>query len=166
MSYQVVWSRCNVFDAKGGVSTLSRGDFVPDEIDDVQKSQLATIGATRFVDSELPALAEVAAMVASAPIATEAEDPNTDAEPIGFVDTSEGVPSGSPLSPVPPTGVINPAVPGSGVVEPEGNSDEADKPPAKSASKPEWEDFAVSQGMPRNEAESTKKDDLIAQFGS
>lgn len=52
MSYQVVWPRCNVFDSKGQPTTLGRGDFLPDGLDEVQVSQLATIGAVQFVDQQ------------------------------------------------------------------------------------------------------------------
>lgn len=42
---------------------------------------------------------------------------------------------------------------------------EDEGPPARSASKPEWVDYAVSEGVDRDDAESMTKDDLIARFG-
>lgn len=47
--------------------------------------------------------------------------------------------------------------------------DDADKdtdgPPAKSANKADWVEYAVSQGADRDEAEKATKDDLVAQYG-
>lgn len=40
-----------------------------------------------------------------------------------------------------------------------------DAPPAKSANKPEWVAYAVSQGMDPAEAEAAKKDDLVERYG-
>lgn len=40
-----------------------------------------------------------------------------------------------------------------------------DSPPAKSAAKAEWVDFAVSQGADQEEAEAMTKDDLIELYG-
>jgi hypothetical protein len=37
--------------------------------------------------------------------------------------------------------------------------------PTKSASKAEWVDYAVSQGMSRDDAESSTKADLVEQYG-
>jgi folate-binding Fe-S cluster repair protein YgfZ len=39
------------------------------------------------------------------------------------------------------------------------------EPPAKSASKGDWVEYAVSQGMPQDEAEGKTKDELVAQYG-
>lgn len=40
----------------------------------------------------------------------------------------------------------------------------ADKVPAKVATKDEWVAYAVSQGVPQDEAESSTKDQLIERF--
>lgn len=42
---------------------------------------------------------------------------------------------------------------------------DSDGPPAKSASKAEWVDYAVAQGADRAEAEAATKDDLVATYG-
>lgn len=41
-----------------------------------------------------------------------------------------------------------------------------DSAPAKSALKDEWVDYAVSQGMDRDEAEAMTKQDLIDEYGA
>lgn len=41
---------------------------------------------------------------------------------------------------------------------------EDDGPPNKSASKGEWEDYAVSRGMTREEAEDANKSDLVEKY--
>ena len=41
---------------------------------------------------------------------------------------------------------------------------DAAEPPAKSASKGDWVDFAVSQGMPQERAEDMTKDELIDEY--
>lgn len=38
------------------------------------------------------------------------------------------------------------------------------QPPARSASKAEWVEFAASHGIPREQAEQRTKDELIDQF--
>lgn len=45
---------------------------------------------------------------------------------------------------------------------PEGSADE---PPARSASKAEWVDYAVSQGADRGEAEAMTQKELVATYG-
>lgn len=40
-----------------------------------------------------------------------------------------------------------------------------DDPPAKSANKPDWVDYAVAQGADRDEAEKLTKDELIETYG-
>jgi hypothetical protein len=139
MSYQVVWARCNVFDTQGSVTTLYRGDFVPASIDDLQKSQLATIGATRFVDSSLPPLPESAVAVQAAPLATDADDDDADADPVPLTGDMTGS-------------------------NPDDDEEDGEKP-AKSDSKAEWEEYAVSQGMLGDDAHAATKADLIARFG-
>jgi hypothetical protein len=48
----------------------------------------------------------------------------------------------------------------------DGDGDEdAASTPAKSASKGDWVDFAVSQGADREEADAKTKDELIAEYG-
>jgi hypothetical protein len=42
---------------------------------------------------------------------------------------------------------------------------EAEGPPAKSANKPVWVDYAVAQGYDRDECEALTKEELVAQFG-
>lgn len=165
MPYQVAWARCNVFTDAGEPTLLSRGEYVPDDIDHVQVSQLATIGAVRFVDLAVPVLAEVAALTVTAPVASDFEfEGDPDAPPVGFVDTSLGVPSGSPLSAPGPDDVpLLPRGPEAGPEAPTG--EDAKGAPAKSATKPEWEEYAVAQGMPREEAEAATKAELIAKFG-
>ncbi len=43
---------------------------------------------------------------------------------------------------------------------------DGDGPPAKSASKAEWVDYAAAQGADRGEAEQLTKDQLVEQYGS
>jgi hypothetical protein len=169
MPYQVVWKDCNVFADDGERTTLGRGDYLPDWVNEVQKSQLATFGAVRFVDLDLPALEDIPAMMASAPFASDSEPPSFgegEDAPVGFVDTSLGVPSGSPLSGQDPNTEPLPKEepPGEPVAasSPEPGADEV---PSKYATKPEWEDYAEKQGMPREEAEAATKAELIAKFG-
>lgn len=52
-----------------------------------------------------------------------------------------------------------------GLIE-EVGSDEQDGPPAKSASKGDWESFARSQGATDVDLEGMTKDDLVAAYGS
>lgn len=42
---------------------------------------------------------------------------------------------------------------------------EGPTPPNRSASKADWVEFAVAQGLSRENAEGASKDDLIARFG-
>lgn len=78
---------------------------------------------------------------------------------------------GNESMPVSPTSTLVPAVgtepvatePGdAGDVEPEA---EPEGPPAKSALKGAWVDYAVSQGMDRDAAEAKTQDELIAEYG-
>jgi hypothetical protein len=146
MPYQVFWNNCNVFDSSGEATLLHRGDFVPAELDAVQVSNLATIGAVRFVDTALPTVADLAVVAAAAALATDAEDPGE----VEVVDT-----------------VVGTVGPGTTVLEgPDPSEDTgADSRPNKSDSKAEWVEYAVSQGADRSEAEGTTKDDLIATYG-
>lgn len=41
----------------------------------------------------------------------------------------------------------------------------AGEPPAKSAQKGDWVEYAVSRGMPRDEANAIKKDELVKRYG-
>lgn len=52
--------------------------------------------------------------------------------------------------------------PGKGRAEPE---QETDGPPAKSAPKGEWVDYAVAQGATREDAEKSTKDALVERYG-
>lgn len=47
----------------------------------------------------------------------------------------------------------------------EDGEEEEDEAPAKSASKADWVDYAVSQGADREEAESSTRDDLAKTYG-
>lgn len=47
----------------------------------------------------------------------------------------------------------------------ENHSPDNDGPPAKSANKGDWVEYAVAQGADRDEAEASTKDDLIATYG-
>ncbi len=40
-----------------------------------------------------------------------------------------------------------------------------DGPPAKSASKADWVDYAVTRGLSQADAEASTRDDLVARFG-
>jgi hypothetical protein len=51
------------------------------------------------------------------------------------------------------------------MVEESKAADTGDGPPAKSANKPEWEAYAVSQGMSEEDAHAATKDDLVEKFG-
>jgi hypothetical protein len=55
------------------------------------------------------------------------------------------------------------AGPGEGMSEPQPSSQP--EPPATSARKDEWIEYAVSQGMGRDEAETWTKDQLVTAFG-
>jgi hypothetical protein len=52
MADQVMWAHCNVFGGENGdePTTLSRGDFLPKGLDDVQVGRLRIIGAVQTVD--------------------------------------------------------------------------------------------------------------------
>lgn len=50
MPNQVVWPKCNVFDAEGNPTVLNRGEYLPDGVDAVQLETLTIIGAVRPVD--------------------------------------------------------------------------------------------------------------------
>lgn len=82
--------------------------------------------------------------------------------------------------PIPESAGIGPQVPGDFNPDParagdmpevarppqeQGTAGSAAEPPAKSAPKAEWVDHAVSQGVPRETAESKTKDQLIADHG-
>jgi hypothetical protein len=162
MPYQAAWARLNVFDDKGNASVVSRGDYIPADLDPVQVSQLATVGAIRFVDTQLPVLENIPAMMVSAPFESESEPDDPDQEVVGFVDTSQGVPSGSPVSGEDPN--TTPLLGLRGTDGPE-DDESGDKVPAKYASKPEWEAYAVSKGASPEEAEASTKNDLIAKYG-
>jgi hypothetical protein len=175
-AYQVVWKDCNVFNADGKATTLGRGDYVPEWVDEVQKSQLATFGAVRFVDVGLTPLEDIPAMMVAAPFATDSDPDDPDQDPVGFVDTSKGVPSGSPLSGQDPNteplvvsggdGPDNPDDPADPKADQKPDAAEAeDNAPSKYATKPEWEDYAVQNGMSREDAENATKAELIAKFG-
>lgn len=50
MPNQVVWPKCNVFDADGNPTVLKRGEYLPDGVDDAQLETLTVIGAVKPVD--------------------------------------------------------------------------------------------------------------------
>jgi hypothetical protein len=53
VAYQIVWSKCNVFDNEGNRFLLKRGELVPDGLvnaDPEQMTRLLTIGAVHVVD--------------------------------------------------------------------------------------------------------------------
>jgi hypothetical protein len=52
------------------------------------------------------------------------------------------------------------------VDEEDGTEDSAGGPPAKSASKADWEAYARSQGATDDDLDGATKDDLIASYGS
>lgn len=48
--------------------------------------------------------------------------------------------------------------------EPDSGEGSKPEPPAKNASKADWVDYAVTQGMKRSEAEQASRDELAARF--
>lgn len=58
------------------------------------------------------------------------------------------------------------AATGPAPVQPKGNVGAGDGPPAKTASKAEWVDYAVAKGVSRDEAEKSSKDELVSKHGS
>lgn len=49
MAHQVMWAKCNVFDAEGNPTIYRRGDFLPDSVDAEQLGMLNTVGATQVI---------------------------------------------------------------------------------------------------------------------
>lgn len=144
MPYQVFWQKLNVFDGGGNVTLLDRGDFLPDELDAIQVSNLATIGAVQFVDV---ALTPAAVVVDTPPIVNaEGVVPEAPGGEDEVVDTVIGTV-------------------GEGAVLDGPDPDSAATKPHKSDSKAEWVEWATGQGMSEEDASASTKDELIAKFG-
>ena len=149
MPYQVVWTKCNVFFSDSESQTLERGAYLPGGLDDIQVSQLATVGAVQFVDGSLSPVS--AASIANAPLATgepvDTGDLPLQATVVQDQVAVEEVESDSALAFDAPT-------------------EEKASPPAQSAAKAEWVEFAVSQGLSEDEAQGLSKAELTARYGS
>lgn len=80
-------------------------------------------------------------------------------------DVREQVLSGDAPEPVEP---VPSAPPGGGSSDSTGDTGTAETGdvPAKSASKVTWVDYAVAQGMPRDEAEAMTRDELAVEYGA
>jgi hypothetical protein len=164
MPYQVVWNALNAY-VDDERQTLTRGDFLPEELDEVQVSQLATIGAVQFVDTSLAPATTLLASVANAPIApvSTPESPFPETPPQEkqeeVVDVVVVQPDGSAafnLEGDPAPGQYTPQ---------EANESDPAAPP-KSAPKAEWVDYATKQGLSKDEAESMSKADLVDKYGT
>lgn len=170
MPYQVVWARLNAFDTEGVPHVVERGDFVPPSIDTTQLAQLATIGAIQFVDTSLPPLPTLAVAAQSAPLFVPEGIyvPDEPGLPVELVSLDPVVLPAETPHPVNPeaepmeTGEVGTAEP---LTEAEVEQGDEPQPPAKSAPKEDWVDFAVAQGMPDGEAASRTKAELQEQFG-
>lgn len=164
MPYQVVWNALNVF-ADDERQTLSRGEFLPEEIDEVQVSQLATIGAVQYVDTAIAPVTTLLASLANAPIAAppQGESPFPEAPPQAqqeeVVDVVVVQPDGSAAFNLE-------GEPAPGQYSPQEANDSDPAAPPKSAPKAEWVEYATKQGLSQEEAESMSKADLVDRFGS
>lgn len=119
MRHQVVWARLNVYrgDRHEDVTVLTRGEYLPGDVDAFQQSTLLTIGAVKAVDEDLPPLVSSAVVAANTPL-------------------------------------------------PPPETTWAGEPPARSAGKAAWVDYAVASGLSREEAEQLDKTALVERFGA
>lgn len=165
MPYQVVWGNCNVFTVEGDRQTLRRGEFLPGELDAQQVSQLATIGAIQYVDTALAPLPTIISSLANAPLPTSepvSEQPQVEpAEDVVDVVVA-------PVSAGTETVVLGASGDTEPVEEPApaAAAEAKPEPPKEYENKPAWVDYAVSQGLSKDEANAMSKQDLVDKFGA
>lgn len=136
MAHQVVWEKMALQNEDGTDTILRRGEMLPkDGVDAFQLGVLTSIGAIRFLE-DIPSEQERAAMAAEVP-----GDADPSVPPAGLPPTYSSSQTGNPAASTDP------------------------EPPATSANKPEWVDYAVSQGMDRTAAERLSKEALINRYG-
>ena len=143
MGHQVVWEKVALTPGDSDEDVIyKRGDMLPDWVSPFMLGVLSSTGAVRVVDDGQPVPAY------EAPTARESE-----------------LPPSFPTGPMPKdAGALREPEEGSqgreGEEEPEDNG-----PPATSANKATWVDYATSKGMSRNQAEGLSKEALINRFG-
>ncbi|AWN04120.1 head-tail connector protein [Gordonia phage Petra] len=110
----------------------------------------------------LEAEEEAAAAAAAQAEALAQADADAQVEP---TEPTEPAAQTAPVEPVEPTQAGAAAVVEPPVTEPVTQSTGQVKKPLKTAPVKKWEDYAVTQGMERAEAEAHTKDQLIGKFG-
>lgn len=142
MGHQVVWEKVALTPGDSDEDVIyNRGDMLPDWVSPFMLGVLTSTGAVRVVDDgPVPAY--------EAPTAA-----------------ARDLPPSYPTGPMPKdAGTLREPEEGSqgqeGSEEPEEN-----QPPATSANKATWVEYATSKGMSRTQAEGLSKEALINRFG-
>lgn len=130
---------------------VHQGALVPDWVDDFTRFVLTSTGMGKFVEEPDPALQAAAAPAAAVLLPEHVPpEPGSDAEQVEIERAAvEGLPrarGGASTADVPL---------GGGIVE----------RPAVNAPKSAWVDYAESQGMSRDDAEATSKEQLVGRYG-
>lgn len=145
MGFQVVWEKVALTpDDMPDDVIVHRGEMLPDWVSPFMLGVLTSTGAVRVVD-DAPITHAYAA-----PAAAESQ-----------------LPPSYPTGPMPEDAgaVRSPEEPSQGQGEAKSSEETPDQPPATSANKATWVQFAVSKGMNRSQAEALSKEALINRFG-
>lgn len=166
MGHQVVWPACSVTDPDSGEDVvLRKGDMLPDYVNEFTLFVLTTTGGVRFVEDPDPSLLAEENPPAQVLLPEHLPPPaGSDAEKVEIERAKvEGLPrarSGASTSAAKSTADADDA------------DEDEDAPPAVSAAKPEWVEYAVrhrrkgqSEQDARTEAEATSKEQLVGRFG-
>ena len=146
MMLQVVWDKCTVTNPDTGEDViLSRGDVVPDYVDDFMQFTLRQIGAVAALSDRDPVAAELAAALTPTPVRLAEHPPLGTQMALAERGTLAGDASARQVA--------------------SGEQVSAQRP-ARSASKAEWVEYAVSQGATREDAEKATRDELATLYTS
>ncbi|AXH49649.1 head-tail connector protein [Gordonia phage Frokostdame] len=132
--------------------------ITPEAVAAAEAAEAAALEA----EEEAAAAAAAQAVAQAQAEPTEPTEPAAQAEP---TEPTEPAAQAEPTEPIEPTQADAVAVVEPAVTEPVTQSTGQVKKPLRTAPVKKWEDYAVTQGMERAEAEALTKDQLIGKFG-